>query len=178
MLGTAPLSDAQHVARAPRAPRKAVPDRALAPQATRPAPRNVPAPPRPHSFVIARTAPRTAPAATDISAARREDMPRARSFLAPLLALFALLNAGDLASTYLGLYNGMREGNPLMGALLTQYGFGALILYKLLVIAAVTGGIVFLHTFHRRVASVTVWVCNSLVLLVVVINVAQYLAIR
>ncbi|HEU5442097.1 MAG TPA: DUF5658 family protein [Ktedonobacterales bacterium] len=174
MLGTVPLSDAQHVARAPRAPRKAIPDGALAPQATQPAPRNVPAPPRPHSFVIERTA----PAATDIPAARRENMPRARSFLAPLLALFALLNVGDLASTYLGLYNGMREGNPLMGALLAQYGFGALILYKLLVIAAVTGGIVFLHTFHRRVASVTVWVCNSLVLLVVVINVAQYLAIR
>jgi hypothetical protein len=174
MLGTAPLSDAQRVSHTSRALRKAISDATPAPQATRPASHRVPAPARPSSFVIERTT--SAP--TDIPAARRGGMPRARGFLAPLLALFALLNAGDLASTYMGLLNGMREGNPLMGALLAQYGFGALIVYKLLVIAAVTTGIVFLHTFHRRVANVTIWICNALVLLVVVINVLQYLAIR
>ena len=34
-------------------------------------------------------------------------------YLPLLLGLFAVLNIGDLASTYLGLASGMREGNPL-----------------------------------------------------------------
>lgn len=176
MLGTAPLPDAQRVAHAPRIHRRAPAGASRVPRLPRAPAHGARAQAQPRPFVIARTMP--ARAAVAASAARPARLPATRSFLVPLLGLFALLNAGDLASTYVGLLHGMREGNPLMGALLAQYGFGALILYKLLVIAAVVAGIMFLRAFHRRVASVTIWVCNALVLLVVVINVAQYLAIR
>lgn len=95
--------------------------------------------------------------------------------LLPLLVtLFAVLNAGDLLSTFMGLASGMREGNPLMNILLVQYGFGALILYKVVVIVAVGAGVLFLSTFHRRIAHVTIWVCNLLVLGVVFSNLMQF----
>jgi len=184
MLGTAPLSDARRVAHVARtAPESHSNITAhlyddLAQWATRPLPRQQPA--------VVPTSARTRPlvASGTIQApvaavARRAHASAAtRGVDTTLLALFVLLNAGDLASTYLGLHSGMREGNPLMGALLTQYGFGALIVYKLSVIAAVAAGILFLRTFHRRVADVTIGICNVLVLLVVVVNLAQYLAIR
>lgn len=105
----------------------------------------------------------------------RRTTPRVHAGLLPLLvAVFALLNAGDLISTFIGLAGGMREGNPLMNMLLTQYGFGALILYKLLVIVGVSAGVLLLRVLHRRVAYVTIWVCNLLVLGVVVSNLMQF----
>lgn len=99
-------------------------------------------------------------------------------WLPELLALFAVLNIGDLVSTFIGLQGGMREGNPLMNALLTHYGFGALIFYKVLVIVAVTAGIYVLRAFHTKIATLTIWVCNALVLGVVIMNVVQYVALR
>lgn len=101
--------------------------------------------------------------------------PRAAgAYLPPLLGLFAVLNIGDLASTYLGLASGMREGNPLMSTLLGHYGFGALIVYKALVILAVTAGVYLLRSFHLKIAHVTIWVCNVLVFAVVVLNLVQF----
>lgn len=156
MLSTAPSS------RAGRADRDA-----LARWATQPLSRPLPtAAARP--FVVARpSAPRVVV---------RRAVPRIHGgMLLPLLvALFAVLNAGDLLSTFIGLASGMREGNPLMNMLLAQYGFGALILYKVVVIAAVGAGVLFLSTFHRRIAHVTIWVCNLLVLGVVVSNLMQF----
>jgi hypothetical protein len=105
--------------------------------------------------------------------------PTARSrqaigFLPAMLALFALLNVADLVSTFIGLRNGMREGNPLMSGLLLHYGFGALVIYKALVILAVTLGVHFLRSFHIRIARATISVCNVLVLIVVLVNITQY----
>lgn len=99
-------------------------------------------------------------------------------WLPQLLVLFAVLNVGDLVSTFIGLEGGMREGNPLMNALLMHYGFGALILYKVLVIVAVTAGVYVLRAFHKSIANITIWVCNALVFGVVVMNVVQYVALR
>ncbi|MGZ3636960.1 MAG: DUF5658 family protein [Ktedonobacterales bacterium] len=121
------------------------------------------------------------------SAARRSDSyssERSRKaseggrWLPELLALFAVLNIGDIVSTYIGLAGGMREGNPLMSTLLAHYGFGALIMYKALVIVAVAVGIYVLRAFHTSIATITIWICNALVLGVVVMNVVQYLALR
>ena len=101
--------------------------------------------------------------------------PRATGrYLSPLLGFFAVLNIGDLASTYLGLASGMREGNPLMSTLLGHYGFGALVVYKALVILAVTGGVYLLRSFHLKIAHITIWVCNVLVFAVVVLNLVQF----
>lgn len=118
-------------------------------------------------------------------AARRSVKPHAARtrgkgghWLPQLLVLFAVLNAGDLVSTFIGLEGGMREGNPLMNALLMHYGFGALILYKVLVIVAVTAGVYVLRAFHKSIANITIWVCNALVFGVVVMNVVQYVALR
>ena len=109
----------------------------------------------------------------------RRAAPHIHGGLLPLLvALFAVLNAADLLSTFIGLAGGMREGNPLMNALLSSYGFGALILYKVLVIVAVGAGVLFLRVFHRRIAHLTIWVCNLLVLGVVVSNLMQFTAGR
>ena len=131
-------------------------------------PLTVPHPARP--FVVGRA---PAPDRAAQPAARS----RAHLGLLPLwLALFALLNAGDLISTYMGLHGGLREGNPLMGSLLLHYGFVALIVYKVLVVAAVTIGVLLLRRFHRGIAGATVWICNALVLAVVVLNVLQYVA--
>lgn len=98
---------------------------------------------------------------------------RATPALALWIALFCLLNVGDLLSTYVALGVGMREGNPLMSALLAHFGFGALIVYKLLVIGVVAGGVVALRRFHPRLARVTIVVCNALVFLAVSLNVLQ-----
>ena len=95
--------------------------------------------------------------------------------LVMLLALFALLNACDLISTYAGLHSGMREGNPLMNGLLGHYGFAALIGYKLAVIGAVSGGVYVLRGFSKSIATVTIWVCNALVCAVVIMNVLQFM---
>ncbi len=137
---------------------------------TQPLPRALPtAVSRP--FVVTRPSPSRA-------VRRRAALPIHGGVLPLLVAIFAVLNAGDLASTFLGLQNGMREGNPLMGALLSSYGFGALILYKIMVIVAVGAGVIFLRIFHRRVAHVTIWVCDLLVLGVVISNLMQFVAGR
>lgn len=116
----------------------------------------------------------TAPARTR---ARTRTPARAHVGLLPAwLALFALLNAGDLISTYIGLHGGLREGNPLMDGLLMHFGFAALIMYKVLVVAAVAMGVLMLRRFHRGVSTVTIWICNVLVLAVVILNVLQYVA--
>jgi hypothetical protein len=99
-------------------------------------------------------------------------------FLAMLLVLFALLNAGDLLTTYLGLAHGLNEGNPLMNELLAHYGFGALIADKLLVITAVTSGSLLLHKLNWRIAHAIALVCNTLILLVVLSNIVQFLMIK
>ena len=93
-----------------------------------------------------------------------------------LLGLFVLLNIGDLVSTYVALGIGMREGNPLMSTLLAHYGFAALIVYKTAVVTVVGGGVLLLQHFHPRLAHVTLWVCNALVLAAVVLNLLQYKA--
>jgi hypothetical protein len=99
------------------------------------------------------------------------------AFLPAMLALFAVLNVLDLVSTFIGLHSGMREGNPLMSGLLLHYGFGALIIYKVVVILAVTLGVYFLCSIHMRIARTTISVCNVLVLGVVLVNVAQFAAL-
>ncbi len=52
------------------------------------------------------------------------------------LSTFALLNAADLLSTWMALGLGLHESNPFMSMLLAQHGFGALIAWKVLVVAA------------------------------------------
>jgi hypothetical protein len=91
------------------------------------------------------------------------------------LVVYTLLNVGDLLSTYFGLQAGLHEANPLMGGLLAQNGFGALITYKLVVVVAVVGGAIALYRMHPRAAYLTVHVCNVLVFLAVILNVAQML---
>lgn len=104
---------------------------------------------------------------------------RPRGFLlASLLALFALLNIGDLASTYVGLLHGLDEGNPLMSRLLTHYGFGALIADKLIVVAAVSFGAFLLRKLNWRMAHAVALFCDALVFLVVLANIVQYAMIR
>lgn len=91
------------------------------------------------------------------------------------LVVYVLLNVGDLLSTYFGLLAGLHEANPLMSGLLAQSGFGALIAYKLVVIVAVVAGAIALYRMHPRAAYLTVHVCNGLVFLAVLLNVAQML---
>lgn len=99
----------------------------------------------------------------------------AGSYLPALVVLFTLLNAADLVSTFIGLRTGMHEGNPLMGALLAHYGFVALVGYKAMVVGAVALGVRLLRAYRLSIAHVTIWICNTLVFAVVVLNVAQYL---
>jgi hypothetical protein len=99
----------------------------------------------------------------------------ARTYLPALVVLFALLNAADLVSTFVGLRTGMHEGNPLMSALLARYGFVALIAYKAVVVGAVALGVRLLRAYRLSIAHATIWICNTLVFAVVVLNVAQYL---
>jgi hypothetical protein len=117
-----------------------------------------------------------------VAHASRSAMPRpaslprtAGSYLPILVALFALLNAADLVSTLMGLRTGMHEGNPLMSALLAHYGFMALVGYKAVVVGAVALGVRLLRTYRLSIAHATIWICNTLVFVVVVLNVAQYL---
>jgi hypothetical protein len=95
-----------------------------------------------------------------------------------LLTVFALLNLGDLASTYIGLMHGLNEGNPLMSRLLSHYGFSALIADKLIVIAAVSWGALLLSRLDWRVAHIIAVVCDTLILVVVVSNVVQFAVLR
>ncbi|HLW02124.1 MAG TPA: DUF5658 family protein [Ktedonobacterales bacterium] len=90
------------------------------------------------------------------------------------LALFAVLNACDLLTTYIDLQAGMREGNPLMRALLNQAGFSALILYKVLMVFVVSAGILMLNRSYPLLARAALAVCNILVLVVVLSNFIQY----
>ena len=94
------------------------------------------------------------------------------------LALFAILNIADLASTFIGLQHGLREGNPLMSGLLMRFGFGALIAYKFAVIALVSGGVYILHAYHARISLLTITICNALVFAVVLLNLVQFAAQR
>lgn len=94
--------------------------------------------------------------------------------LAIWLAVFVVLNVGDLISTYLALGIGMREGNPLMSTLLARYGFPALIVYKLGVVLVVGVGVILLRRVHPRLAQVTLVVCNVLVFTAVFLNVLQF----
>ncbi|MEO7003504.1 MAG: DUF5658 family protein [Ktedonobacterales bacterium] len=87
--------------------------------------------------------------------------------------LYALLNVGDLTSTYIGLHVGLSEGNPLMHNLLGVTGFGGLIAYKMFVTVAVIAGLWQINRWHPRVAHVTIWLCNALTLAAVVLNIAQ-----
>jgi hypothetical protein len=90
------------------------------------------------------------------------------------LSVYVALNLGDLISTYVGLHSGLHEGNPLMGSLLREHGFGALIVYKVLVIVAVVAGLQVLRHRHARLAGITLAICNVLVGLAVLLNLLQY----
>ena len=90
------------------------------------------------------------------------------------LALFAILNACDLLTTYLDLHAGMREGNPLMRILLEQDGFGALVFYKALMVLVVSAGILALSRGYPLLSRITLAICNVLVLAVVLSNFIQY----
>lgn len=89
------------------------------------------------------------------------------------IGLFVLLNVGDLISTYVALGIGMREGNPLMSALLARDGFAALIIYKLVVVTVVAIGVTLLRRYHARLAQITILICNALVFVAVCLNVLQ-----
>ncbi len=127
-------------------------------------------------FAPSRLNPKRPPAVEPHIATREPSAPspRAGRYLPALVAVFALLNAADLITTFIGLQNGLREGNPLMSALLVKYGFIALVIYKAVVIAAVALGVGMLRAFRVSVANVTIVLCDLLVLLVVFANVAQY----
>jgi hypothetical protein len=88
-------------------------------------------------------------------------------------ALYLALNVGDVVSTYVGLQHGLAEGNPLVAALLTHDGFGALIVYKVIITLLVLLGVWVLSAWSDRAARLAVLICNALVALVVILNVAQ-----
>ncbi len=121
------------------------------------------------------TAPATvATVATPHVRGARQDTWRALRLLWVPAALYVALNAGDVVSTYLGLRHGLDEGNPLMAALLTREGFDALIVYKVVVTLVVLAGLWVLSAWSDRAARVALLICNSLVALVVVLNLAQF----
>jgi hypothetical protein len=91
-----------------------------------------------------------------------------------LLATFGLLNLSDLISTWVDLHDGMHEGNPVMSQLLLQHGFGALIAYKIFVVAVVGFVAVGLWSIRPRLIAGTLVACNLLILVAVVSNVWQY----
>jgi hypothetical protein len=91
-----------------------------------------------------------------------------------LLALFAAVNTGDLISTWVDLHAGLREGNPFMSMLLTQHGFGALIMYKVLVVALVSVITLLLWPERPRLVSYTLLACNLLVCCAIAVNVVQF----
>lgn len=72
------------------------------------------------------------------------------------LALLAivLLNALDALTTWYDLQRGAHEGNPLIAPFIAGYGFGALILYKLVIVLAAIGGTLLLERLQApRLAS-------------------------
>jgi hypothetical protein len=91
------------------------------------------------------------------------------------LGIYMALNLGDLATTYAGIQSGLHEGNPLMRALLMEHGFGSLIVYKVLVVAAVVAGIYMLRRRYPHLAGITLAICNVLVGLAVLLNLTQYM---
>jgi hypothetical protein len=90
------------------------------------------------------------------------------------LAVYVVLNTGDLITTNIGLRSGLHEGNPLMRLLLSQHGFVSLIAYKVVVVAAVLIGLSVLSRRHPRMAGTTLAICNVLVGLAVVLNLVQF----
>jgi hypothetical protein len=90
------------------------------------------------------------------------------------LAVYVAFNIGDVISTYIGLRSGLHEGNPLMGSLLREHGFGALIVYKVLVVIVVVAGVRVLQHRYARLAGITITICNVLVGLAVLLNLLQY----
>ncbi len=103
--------------------------------------------------------------------------PRQRRVRLPCLfwlVLFAVLNGLDLLTTYVDLQAGMREGNPLMRALLHYEGFGALIFYKVLMVLVVSTGIWLMDRGYPQLSRITLGICNLLVLAVVLSNFIQY----
>jgi hypothetical protein len=114
-------------------------------------------------------------------ATRPQALARSRPGGMPLLVwlgIFGLLNGVDILSTWVGLANGMHEGNPLMSTLLGNYGFGALIGYKLAVVVTVSAGVLLLRSFSSHIARLTIRICAVLVALVVLTNVLQFIASR
>lgn len=89
-------------------------------------------------------------------------------------AIYVALNLGDVVSTYVGLEHGLSEGNPMMRALLIHDGFAALIVYKVLITLVVLMGLWLLGAWSIRAARVALLVCNTVVALVVLLNVAQF----
>jgi hypothetical protein len=59
-----------------------------------------------------------------------------------------------------------------------NYGFAALIGYKLAVVVAVSAGVLLLRSFSSHIARVTIRICAVLVALVVLTNVLQFIASR
>ncbi len=91
-----------------------------------------------------------------------------------LLGMFTALNVGDLVSTWVDLHAGLREGNPFMSMLLAQHGFGALVLYKILVIVVVSIITGALWTTRPRLVGITLLICDLLVFAAVTANVLQF----
>ena len=104
---------------------------------------------------------------------------RTATFVLPLLmVVFAMLNAADALTTYIGLHTGLFEGNPVMSGLMSHFGFSALIMYKLVVTVTIGYGARWLQRMQPVLATVTVLLCNLMVFSVVVSNMVQWLAIR
>jgi hypothetical protein len=91
-----------------------------------------------------------------------------------LVGIFAALNGGDLISTWVDLNAGLHEGNPFMSLLLSEHGFGALIVYKLMVVALVGVITIVLWSVRPRLVGVTLGICNVLVFGAIAINVLQF----
>lgn len=69
------------------------------------------------------------------------------------LPLFVLLNVLDVLTSWVDFSLGAQEGNPLIAALLTDLGFGGLILFKIGLVLAVSVGVLTLERLKaRRVA--------------------------
>ncbi len=99
---------------------------------------------------------------------------QSRHWLLWPMALYLVFNLGDLFSTYMGLRHGLKEGNPLMNAMLTWNGFSAVIDYKLIVTLSVLAGLWLLSGWNIRAARAAMLICNCMVALVVALNLAQY----
>lgn len=99
---------------------------------------------------------------------------QSRHWLLWPMALYLVFNLGDLLSTYLGLRHGLKEGNPLMNAMLTWNGFTAVIDYKLIVTLSVLAGLWLVSGWNIRAARAALLICNCMVALVVALNLAQY----